>query len=468
MIRLDVENAREEPTPHHGPAGAARYLPLAVHMAGLRCLVVGGGRIGTRKALRLADAGADVTILAPEISAKLRTRTRSGSIRWWQGTYHAAMLEGFALAVAATPDHPLNVRIGREADARGILCCVAAPGRSSRVIFPAVHRDESVTVAVHSDGRDCRLSQRVRDLVAYWWRNRRGPPGSNGSSTRPVHANAITPRDPGPAGSGTGKVYIVGAGPGAPDLISVRGYQALHAADVVLIDRLLAPTFLDQLGITSTNKRVEWLGDHRPPWSQSQINQRLVVHAQAGRTVVRLKGGDPFVFGRGDAEIEHLERHGVAWEVIPGCTSATAVLTAAGFPLTRHGQGRSFAVATARVVGGGLPESFPRADSLVILMGVGVLDQVVQRLLVDGWPPDTSAAVIERGTLPGERGVTGPLSAIASLTARAGVASPALIVVGEAAKRIPAFDVGRTGPFAARHWTTASSSEPTAPAAAWC
>ncbi len=459
MITLNAENAPAEPP---------RYLPLAIDMEGLACLVVGGGRIGTRKALTLADAGAEVTLLAPEISTKLRARVRSGRMRWCQGTYDPAKLDGFAFVVAATADRQLNRRIRRDADARGILCCVVAPGRFSRVIFPAVHRDERITVAIHSDGRDCRLSQRVRNLIACWWRNRRGLLGSNGSCTRPAHPRTITPPSRAPAGSETGKVYIVGAGPGAPDLISVRGCRALRTADVVLIDRLLAPTFLDQLDIPSAEKTVEWLGDHRPPWSQARINERLVHHARSGRTVVRLKGGDPFVFGRGDAEIEHLDAQGIAWEVIPGCTSATAVLTAAGFPLTRHGRGRSFAVATARLVGGGLPDAFPHADSLVILMGVGVLDQCVQRLLADGWAPETPAAVIERGTLPGERRVTGALSAIHSLAARAGVASPALIVIGEAARQIAAFDGGRTIPLTGHRPIPPLSSFPPAARAAAC
>lgn len=438
-------------------ARTARYLPLAIDMEGLGCLVVGAGRIGTRKALTLADAGAEVSLLAPEISAELRDRVRSGRMTWFQGTYTPARLEGFALVVAATADRQLNLRIRRDAEARRILCCVVAPGRHSRVIFPAVYRDERIAVAVHSDGRDCRLSQRVRNLVASWWENRIRPRRVNGSSVHGTCRGKIASPD-GRAGSTAGKVYIVGAGPGAPDLISVRGYRALRSADAVLIDRLLSPTFLDQLDIPCGEKTVQWLGDHRPRWSQSQINEWLVLHARAGRAVVRLKGGDPFVFGRGDAEIGHLDERGIAWEVVPGCTSATAVLTAAGFPLTRHGLGRSFAVATARVDGGGLAEALPRADSLVLLMGVDVLDRVVHRLLADGWPPETPAAVIERGTLPGERSVTGPLSGLASLAAQAGVASPALIVVGHAARRIAAFDARRPTPLTAPHPSTAIST----------
>ena len=427
-----------EPAPRRGRAGGPRYLPLAIDLERLPCLVVGGGRIGTRKTLTLAEAGADVTVVAPEISAKLRRQVREGDVVWRQGVYDPALLDGFVLAVAATADLELNRRIRRDADARGILCCVVSPGKLSRVIFPAVHHDEQVTVAVHSDGRDCRLSQRVRDLIARHWRNLRARLAPAGPWKGQTHPRATEPHRAVPARTGAGKVYLVGAGPGAPDLITVRGYRALQSADVVLADRLVPATFLDALGISTADKFVQRLGDPGPRWSQATINQRLVEHARAGRTVVRLKGGDPFVFGRGDAEIEYLAEHGIAWEVIPGCSSATSVLTAAGLPLTRHGEGRSFAVATARVAGGGVLDSFPRSDSLVILMGVGVLEGIVSRLLADGWRPDTPAAVIERGTLPWERRVTGPLSQLHQLASDAGVGSPALVVVGTAGAAISA------------------------------
>jgi len=230
-----------------------------------------------------------------------------------------------------------------------------------------------------------------------------------------------------------GKVFIIGAGPGSPDLISLRGYRALVAADAVLADRLLPRDFLEQLGIPAGDKFVQWLGDEQPRWSQEAINEWLVLHAESGKTVARLKGGDPLVFGRGDDEIQCLADRGIPWEVIPGPSSCTAVPTAAGHPLTRHARDRSFAVATARVTGGAIQESFPRADSLVVMMGVGVLPLVVARLLDDGWAPDTPAAVVERGTLPWERRLAGPLSQIAALARRASVGSPALVILGGAA-----------------------------------
>ena len=158
-----------------------------------------------------------------------------------------------------------------------------------------------------------------------------------------------------------GKVLIVGAGPGTADLISLRAYRALLAADVILVDRLLPRDLLDQLGVDLSNKLVDWLGRDRPRRSQAAINQAIVEHARRGKIVVRLKGGDPFVFGRGDDEIRSLAEAGIPWEVVPGPSSCTAVPALAGYPLTRRAAGRSFAVATARIAGGSMPHSFPQS-----------------------------------------------------------------------------------------------------------
>ena len=148
--------------------------------------------------------------------------------------------------------------------------------------------------------------------------------------------------------------------PGCADLISVRGFRRLLAADAVLIDRLLPERLVEELGLADSQRIVRWLGADRPRMDQNQINAWLVDQARSGRIVVRLKGGDPFVFGRGEEEATALSAAGIAWEVIPGTSTATAVATASGFPLTRHAQARTFAVATARVVGGAIAEAFPR------------------------------------------------------------------------------------------------------------
>ncbi len=233
----------------------------------------------------------------------------------------------------------------------------------------------------------------------------------------------------------SGKVYLVGAGPGSPDLISLRGWRLLRQADLIIADGLLPPTFLDQLGIPVQDKIVDWRPRVGAGKSQSEINQRMVAAAQRGQTVVRLKTGDPFVFGRGGEEIDFLAKHGIAWEVVPGASSCTAVPAAAGMPLSQRGETASFAVASARSAGGGVNSSYPRADNLIIVMSVQVLGQVVERLLADGWSAETPAAVIERATLPWERRVTASLGRIQTETEAAGISSPALLLVGPVAGR---------------------------------
>jgi uroporphyrin-III C-methyltransferase/precorrin-2 dehydrogenase/sirohydrochlorin ferrochelatase len=418
------------------PRAAAAHLSLAIRADDWPCLVVGGGRVGSRKAATLLRAGAKVAVLSPEISPRLRAMVEGGRLEWRKRRYAPAELRGFRLAVAATADRALNLRIGRDAEKKGILSCVASSGARSRVIFPAVHETQDVVVAVHSRGRDCRRSQSVRNRIALWLSASRQLRTARSAADLALDGQ---PSARGKSHRGIGRVYIVGAGPGAADLITVRGYHALRAADAILMDELLPADFLAELGIPTADKRLERLGGGGRHWSQEEINQWLVAAAISGQTVVRLKGGDPFVFGRGDSEIDALAKHDIPWEVIPGPSSATAALSGAGLPLTRHAKGRSFAVATARVEGGQVSETFPRADSLAILMGVTVLDQVVSRLLADGWPPDAPAAIVERGTMPWERRVSGSLGLLSELARQAHVASPAIVVVGEAAASIAAF-----------------------------
>jgi len=236
-----------------------------------------------------------------------------------------------------------------------------------------------------------------------------------------------------------GIVYVVGAGPGAADLITLRALRAIRRAEVLICDGLVMRSLIEELGVCTEGKTVTWLGPGANRPDQNAINEMMRDAARHGRTVVRLKGGDPFVFGRGNEEIEFLSEHGIPWEVIPGLSAATAAPTAACLPLTWRKSGRSFAVVSARRAGGAVTDSFPRADTVVILMGAAFLAEVAERLLEDGWAPETPAAVVERSTLPWERRVHGKLAQIASLAEAAHVRSPAVLVVGVAAERGHAF-----------------------------
>ena len=255
-----------------------------------------------------------------------------------------------------------------------------------------------------------------------------------------------------------GFVHLVGAGPGAADLVTVRGMRALFASDVVLIDALLPQSFLDDLGIPPADRNVVHLVRGERRWDQDRINKFMADEAAQGLTVVRLKGGDPGVFGHFTEEAEYLSARGIPWDVIPGLSVCTAAPTACGMPLTRRGRGRSFAVATARIEGGGLVSDFPVADSLVVYMGAASLDQIVASLLVGGWACATPAAIIEAATTPAQRVTRATLETIPSAARCASVRSPAILVIGVAASDYQTSGFCLSLPFPiARHNTSPSS-----------
>ncbi len=231
----------------------------------------------------------------------------------------------------------------------------------------------------------------------------------------------------------SGKVYLIGGGPGAPDLISLRGLRCLQRSDLIIADNLLPHTYLDDLGITGKQVERPAADASGEKARQQAIGEMMVAAAQEGRIVARLKTGDPFLFGRGWEEVLLLEEHGIPWEVVPGAASMTAVPALAGVPLTTRHTGRSVAFVTGRVAGGDTNKKFPHADTLVIVMAVRVMKELSDRLMAEGWPADTPAAVIERGSHPDERRVRSTLKRIAEESQKAGLGPPALLIIGAAA-----------------------------------
>lgn len=234
---------------------------------------------------------------------------------------------------------------------------------------------------------------------------------------------------------GLGRVYLIGAGPGAPDLLTIRALRTLRDADLVIQDALLPADILDQAGVNMGAKKVVLLGESASTDSQEKINEMMLAAAEKGLRVARLKTGDPFVFGRGCEESEFLAGKGVAVEIVPGLSSATAGAAGAWMALSRRGESRSFAVLSARREGGKINDSWPKADNLVVLMAMEVLDEVVKRLQSEGWDAKTPAALIERASLPWERRVYSSLEKIGNAAIEERVSSPAILVVGPAAGR---------------------------------
>lgn len=230
-----------------------------------------------------------------------------------------------------------------------------------------------------------------------------------------------------------GRVFLVGAGPGAPDLLTLRGLAALQAADVIVVDTLVPPDYLQGLPLDLAGKRVVRLSEGSGRWSQERINREVTDYALAGRTVARLKGGDPGVFGRLAEELSAMRSAGLEAEAIPGPSVATAAATAAGLPLTVRGSGRSFACATARATGGGIVPTLPQADTLAIYMGIEAAPAIRDRLLAQGWSPETPVRVVERATMAYESLHHCTIDDLHHCVAANEVRSPALLVVGAGA-----------------------------------
>ena len=463
------------------------YYPVLLDLRGRRAVVIGGGTVAEGKIGPLLEAGAVVTVIAPVLTAGLSLRARECRVAHLARRYLQGDLAGAHLAIAATDDAEVNHAVHAEAESRRIPINVVDDPPYCSFILPSILRRGDLVVAVSTSGHAPALAVRIRERLErelgeeygrflelageiraplaarfpdfqirkrLWYRLvdsdvlgllRAGDeararqrmveimgvdaPGRPAQDRR-RESNGGQPARPQPAGI----VYLVGAGPGDPKLITARGLELLRRADVVVYDRLVSHVLLDEAPadaeLVDAGKAP---GGHCMP--QEGINALLIREARLGKTVVRLKGGDPFVFGRGAEEALACAEAGVPWEVVPGVSSVVGVTARASIPVTTRGFGGSFAVATGhRAADGSDPldwGALARMDTLVVLMGVERLGEVVERLRAGGRAGGTPVALIENGTLPNERVVVGTLDSIAQEAGRAGIGSPAVIVVGE-------------------------------------
>jgi uroporphyrin-III C-methyltransferase/precorrin-2 dehydrogenase/sirohydrochlorin ferrochelatase len=401
--------------------------PLALDLAGRSVVVVGGGQVALRRARALVEAGALVTVIAPRVLPEFA----SLGVRLVRRIYLDGDLEGCWLAHAATDDPAVNAAVAAAADRDRIWCVRADDAAASAAWTPAVTRHGDVTVAVTA-GADPRRAQRLRAALAAALAE-----GSLPLRRTREPASGAAHAGPGRAGTGTGGfVALVGGGPGDPGLITVLGRRLLAEADVVVADKLAPRGLLAEL-----DPDVEVIDAGKAPhahnMTQAQINDLIVARARAGQRVVRLKGGDPFVFGRGGEEALACTRAGVPVQVVPGVTSATAVPACAGIPVTHRGVTQDFAVVSAHLdpsqPGATVDwESLARGPgTLVLLMGVTHLAQVSAELIKRGRDAATPVAVISDGTLPGQQVLTSTLGQVAGDADRARVRPPAVVVIGE-------------------------------------
>ena len=351
----------------------------------------------------------------------------------------------------------MDAAIAAAADEAGIWCVRADDAEASAAHVPAVAvGPDGVQVAV-SGGGDPGRARAIRDAVSDLLasgalplrRHRRRGSLAFANSSKLGQLFGVRPasRPNAEESADSGIVVLVGGGPGDPGLLTVAGRQWLARADVVVTDRLAPTSVLDELGADVGIIHVgKTAGNH--PIPQHEINRILVEQAQRGRTVVRLKGGDPFVLGRGGEEALHCLEHGVAVEVVPGVTSAISVAAAAGIPVTHRGVTTSFVVASAHAGAGDAQQAAATAPpdaTLVLLMGLSALAGTADELVAAGRPASTPVAVISRGWAPDQRTVEGTLATIAAEVAAAELPGPAIVVVGEVVRlreRLAALDRG--------------------------
>lgn len=408
-------------TPAHRPDPAPARYPVLLDMTARPALVVGGGPVAARRAAGLVDAGADVTVIAPEVCEDLADLVAAGLVRWWARDGGAHDLVGrdgrWWLVHTATGDHDVDSAIAQRADQLGVWCIRADRARTSAAHTPAVAQGpDGIQVAV-SGGGDPGRARAIRDAVA------------DHLATGTLPLRRTRGRGPGEPG----RVVLVGGGPGDPGLLTVAGRQWLARADVVVTDRLGPTAVLSELGADVEIIDVGKTAGHHPI-TQDSINRILVDHALAGRTVVRLKGGDPFVLGRGGEEALYCVAHDVPVEVVPGVTSAVSVPAAAGIPVTHRGITTSLVIASAHAGAAqalDAARAAPRDATLVLLMGLSGLADTAGELVASGRGPDTPAAVISDGWSPRQRTVTGTLATIAADVAIAQLPGPVVIVVGD-------------------------------------
>jgi uroporphyrin-III C-methyltransferase/precorrin-2 dehydrogenase/sirohydrochlorin ferrochelatase len=446
-----------------------QHLPLFADLKGRAVLVVGGGAVAERRVSLLLDAGAVVTVVAPELSPDLAVLVSEGRLTHVARAYARDSLDPYWVVIAATDDATVNAEVAAAATAAKRFCNVVDDYALCTFIMPAIVDRSPVTIAIGSSGLSPVLSRWIKGVVetllparlgalaelAGRWRQRvkaevpdaierrhfwervvtgvvaeHAFAGREGDAERSLEAALASWGSDDVARRG--EAYLVGAGPGGIDLITIRGRQLLAAADVVLYDRLAAAELLQY-----ARRDAEFIcvgkTPHRPSISQKQLNRLLVGLVKSGKRVCRLKGGDPFVFGRGGEEIESLVEAGLKFQVVPGVSAAEGCAAYAGIPLTLRGVSQAVLLTTGHTRSDGTPDfgEFKPGQTLALYMGVAQYAEISDALIKNGHAPDTPCAIVESGTTDRQRVIRTALASLAAAQVALEVRPPALLIVGE-------------------------------------
>ncbi len=449
------------------------YLPIFLRVQNRLAVVIGGGAVAARKTELLLKCGARIRLVAPELTAStqalLGTPDAATRMCHLAASFCAEHLEGAALVIAATDSDVVNAEVSRLARERGVPVNVADDAEHSDFILPAIVDRDPLIVAVSSAGTAPVLARRVREQIEALL------PGPLGKLARfagdhrarvnevlapplrrafweqffgtAAHLADLTTNEAalsrnfgqqlqafgGKDAATLGEVYLIGAGPGDPDLLTLRALQLLQQADVLLYDRLVSPAILDRARREATRIFVgKDVGEST--LSQERINELLVEHARRGLKVARLKGGDPLIFGRGGEEIAAVARHGIPVTVVPGITAALGAAASAQIPLTLREVSQSVTFAPGHVAVADTldwPALARSGHTVVFYMAMAQLAGLTDRLRNAGAPADRPVALIAQATLPTQRVVHGTLADIAEIARHSGLGAPALLFVGE-------------------------------------
>jgi uroporphyrin-III C-methyltransferase/precorrin-2 dehydrogenase/sirohydrochlorin ferrochelatase len=446
------------------------YFPVFFDLTALKVLVVGGGEVALRKVALLERSGALITLVAPEVHPELQERAAAGKINLAVREFVPDDLDGARLVIVATSRRAVNRWIASLSEARSIFVNVVDDREASRFIVPAIIDRDPVLVAISTGGASPVLARRLRERLealipkkigelALWLRALRhgarrrlantderrrffenivdGPAarrfiGGDAHGAQRIAQQLLAKTSTAPRSAG--EVTLVGAGPGDPELLTLKALRALQDADVIFHDRLVPEGLLDMArrdaARISVGKAAGGSGS-----TQEEINALLIEHARQGKRVVRLKGGDPFIFGRGGEELQALAEAQISFSVIPGVTAAAGCAAYAGIPLTHRDYAHSVTFVTGHADGEGRQPDWRALAkpglTAVFYMGLARVEQIAAQLQAHGAAGSLPAAVVAQGTLQEQRVVTGTLATIAAAAAASNIQSPALLIVGE-------------------------------------
>ncbi len=444
------------------------YLPIFIAIRNKPCVVVGGGEIAARKVSLLRQAGAKVTVVAPSLGEALAREVAAGTVSYRAGEFVSADLEGATLVIAATDNEAVNRQVAAAAEARRIPINVVDSPELCSFVMPAIIDRSPLVLAVSSGGaapvlarllrarleslipasygRLATLAGKFRDQVKkrftrsadrriFWEKILQGPIAEMVYSGQDAAAETALQKalDSESGAPNRGEVYLVGGGPGDPDLLTFRALRLMQQADVVVYDRLVAPAVLEL--VRRDAERI-YVGKERNNHAlrQEEINHLLVRLAREGKRVVRLKGGDPFIFGRGGEEIATLAAEGIPFQVVPGITAAAGCAAYSGIPLTHRDHSQSVVFVTGHLQDGSVDLNWKALaqpqQTVVFYMGLHGVPTICRELVSHGLPPTTPVALIQQGTTPNQRVFTSTLQALPALVKKEDIKPPTLIIVG--------------------------------------